>query len=129
MNTHPVRDAWFEAALDLRIRIQEANPLEGVPDDGARVVYVPDFGSKRGAVVFAQDFEADSGRRFDTKPLEGAGYFFSILSLPRYSRYRREHFIETLLDWGYFGPADGCPDWYAVEVNQIAKGSEQGGAA
>ena len=90
-----VREAWFEAALDLRIRIQEPNPLEGVQDDGARVVYLPDFGSKRGAVVFAQDFEADPAERFSTKPLQLAGYFFSVLSSQGYSRYRREDFIDS----------------------------------
>src|SRR4051812_20595653 len=99
---NPVREAWFEAALDLRIRIQDPNPLEGVLDDVARIVYLPDFGSKRGAVVFVQDFEASKSARFHTKPLEAAGYFFSILSIQAYRHYRREDFIETLVDWGYF---------------------------
>ena len=68
-------------------------------DDGARIVYLPDFGSKRGAVVFAQGFESHESQTFDTRQLEGAGYFFSILSMQGYRRYRREHFIETLVDW------------------------------
>src|SRR5215831_2949953 len=101
-----VREAWSKAALDLRIRTQEPNPLEGVDDDPARVLFLPDFGSKRGAVVFAQDFEARPLESVDTKTLQAAGYFFSILSLQVYSHYRREHFIETLVDWGYFGPAN-----------------------
>jgi hypothetical protein len=124
-----VREAWFEAALDLRIRIQEPNPLEEVPDDAARIVYLPDFGSKRGAVVFAQDFAADPDARFNTKALKAAGYFFSILSLQGYSHYSRQDFIDTLVDWGYFGPAERCPEWYAVEVRKLTANREQGGAA
>jgi len=128
VNTHPVREAWFEAALDLRIRIQEPNPLDGVPDDADRIVYLPDFGSKRGTVVFVQDFDAPTLERFGTRPLKAAGYFFSILSLESYARYKREHFIETLLDWGYFGPDESCPDWYAAAISATQKGSEQDAA-
>jgi hypothetical protein len=121
---NPVRDAWFEAALDLRIRIQEPNPLEGVQDDRARIVYLPDFGSKRGTVVFAQDFEASVLEHFDTASLKRAGYFCSIVSAVGHSRYDRETFMEALLDWGYYGPEDHCPKWYAESRN-----SEPGGAA
>ena len=121
---NPIKEAWFEAALDLRIRIQEPNPLEDVLDDPARVVYLPDFGGKRGAVVFAQDFTASHLEKFDTKSLKAAGYFYSIVSLRGYSHYRREHFVETLLDWGYFGPVDACPQWYTIELTKLAKNSE-----
>jgi hypothetical protein len=107
-----VRGAWIEAALDLRIRIQEPNPLHGVPDDCSRIVYVPDFGCKQGTVVFAQDFEAAVLERFDTATVERAGYFWSIVSAVGQSRYDREAFIEALLDWGYYGPEDRCPKWY-----------------
>ena len=124
MSTHPVREAWFEAALDLRIRVQEANPLDGAPDDPARIVYLPDFGSRRGAVIFVQDFDAPALERFDTKTLEGAGYFFSIVSMQGYAHYRREHFIETLVDWGYFGPDDRCPEWYAAAIRALTSNSE-----
>lgn len=131
VNTNPVREAWFEAALDLRIRIQEPNPLEGVPDDSARVVYLPDFGGKRGAVVFVDDFGAGSRPSFDTstKLVQAAGYFFSIVSLKVYSRYNREDFIETLVDWGYFGSPEGCPEWYTQEIEKLTKMSEQRSSA
>jgi hypothetical protein len=124
-----VREAWFEAASDLKIRVQEPNPLAGVPDDPARVIYVPDFGGRRGAVVFAQDFTEPHPEQIDTKALKEAGYFCSIVSLQGYSNYRREDFVETLVDWGYFGPVERCPEWYTAEVNRLTKGSEPGGAA
>jgi hypothetical protein len=95
-----------------------------VQDDDARIVYLPDFGGKHGAVVFVQDFEAPVLERFDTKPLQVAGYFFSILSLQGYSRYKREDFIETLMDWGYFGPAQSCPEWYITATSPVTKDSE-----
>jgi hypothetical protein len=60
--------------------------------------------------------------------LQVAGYFFSILSLETYARYRREHFIETLVDWGYFGPEECRPDWYAAALSALTKGSEQNAA-
>ena len=106
-----VREAWFLAAQDLRIRIQEPNPLKGVPDDPDRVIYLPDFGGERGTVVFAQDFGASDLKEFQTDVLDAAGYYFSILSLEGYSRYERELFLETLVDWGYFGPGDRAPEW------------------
>jgi hypothetical protein len=128
VSTARVREAWFEAALDLRIRVQEPNPLAGVPDDPARVIYVPDFGGGRGAVVFAQDFTGPRPEQIDTKALKEAGYFWSIVSLQGYSHYRRDHFIETLVDWGYFGPAEKCPAWYVAEVKRLKESSEPGGA-
>lgn len=128
VSTHPVREAWFEAALDLRIRIQEANPLDGVADDPDLIVYIPDFGGRRGTFVFVQDFDAPALESFDTKPLKAAGFFFSILSLQAYAHYKRELFIETRLDWSFFGRDECCPEWYAKVVSALAGNSEQDAA-
>jgi hypothetical protein len=129
MSVSAVRDAWFEAALDLRIRIQEPNPLGGVPDDPERIVYLPDFGSQRGTVIFAQDFAAAPLRHFDTASLRRAGYFCSTVSAIGQSKYHRRAFIEALLDWGYFGPEAGRPQWYAEETRKSQKSESEQAAS
>lgn len=41
-----------------------------------------------------------------------AGYAYSIINMNVYAKFDRAEFVETLLDWGYFGPDDKKPAWY-----------------
>jgi hypothetical protein len=65
------------------------------------------FGSPRGTLLFA-----DRDEERPTRELHASGYFFSILS-DSYEAFDENHFIETLNDWGYFGPDADRPRWYS----------------
>ena len=54
-------------------------------------------------------FDADS--EAVAEELRPYGYYLSCVNARRYSRFEREHFIETLVDWGYTGPATVRPTW------------------
>jgi hypothetical protein len=43
-------------------------------------------------------------------------YYFSAVNYESYSKYNRELFIETLIDWGYFGDNNKKPKWYIGQV-------------
>jgi hypothetical protein len=100
-----ISQAWLEAARDLEIRV--AAPFTVRVSEDELVTYeahVLDFGGTKGAVVGVLD-----DRLHDCRATQG--YYCSNLA-PSYRRYVRQHFIDTLNDWGWFGPAELRPAWY-----------------
>jgi hypothetical protein len=100
-----ISHAWGTAGSELDIR--STTPFI-VNVDGNEIVteaFLPDFGSPRGTVVLsgltAAHYEA----------LKRLNYFTSIL-FPTYRVYTREHFVDTLNDWQWFGPQEKRPSWY-----------------
>jgi hypothetical protein len=47
---------------------------------------------------------------------EAKGFYFSFLNPELYCQYDRAQYIETLVDWGRFGPPESAPRWYTEEV-------------
>jgi hypothetical protein len=66
--------------------------------------HIQDIGGPKGTVVGVLD-----DRLGDCRTAEG--YYCSNLALS-YRSYKRQHFIDTLNDWGWFGPAALPPAWY-----------------
>ncbi len=66
--------------------------------------HVLDFGGPQGSVVGVLDDKLGDCRA-------GQGYYYSNLA-PSYRRYERKHFIDTLNDWGWYGPTGLQPSWY-----------------
>ena len=99
--------AWLEAAQDLGIRVVAPFTLHS--DEGLPVTYeahIVDFGGPRGTVVGVLEDDAPwKGIRHDH------GYYSSNLA-PSYRRYDRQHFIDTLNDWQWFGDSALRPSWY-----------------
>jgi len=54
-------------------------------------------------------FETDTTLAGDA---EKEGYKWSFINRERYSVFDRETFMETLIDWGFFGPRDKRPSWW-----------------
>ena len=108
---NPVQKAWQTAATELAIRVRSGESLLGIQDDPARLLFLPDFGGPLGAVVFVQSFEDCSTDTFDLDSPSSAGYYCSILSQESYSQFDRDHFIDTLVDWGFYGSDHYRPDW------------------
>jgi len=101
-----ITSAWQEAATDLGIRVIE--PYATKDSSGTCVqceAFLPDFGSPSGAVALSYD-DTDTLRR----SLEGQ--WCSTL-FGSYEAYDRQHFIETLEDWGWFGPSGEEPNWFS----------------
>ena len=94
--------AWEEAAQDLGLEIItcfKANNRE-------YLVYIKHFGSKEGTVIM------DLNDPNELNQGEVPGFFGSKLNPEVYNKYDRDVFIDTLEDWGWFGPIEERPDWY-----------------
>ena len=97
--------SWLEAGADLSIRVQAPYAMEISPHE--LVLYeahVQEFGGPRGTVVGVLGDRLDDCR-------VARGYYVSNLSTS-YRKYDRARFIDTLNDWGWFGPAVLRPPWY-----------------
>ena len=107
--TNPMAQAWLDAANDLGIRV--VHPFAFTTTGGVTVttsgVFLPDFGSQLGTLLLC---------RFDPVELgdfaEEVDYFQSGLNPNSYEPYRRELYIDTLNDWGWFGAESAQPLWF-----------------
>lgn len=97
--------AWLEAARDLGIRVTV--PFKVQATDNEMVTYeahVLDFGGPNGTVIGVLADKLHD-YRFDR------GYYCTNLA-NSYRLYERQYFIDTLNDWGWFGPPELQPAWY-----------------
>lgn len=100
-----ISGAWRQAAADLGIRV--VAPF-GLPTESGETewfeAHILDFGGPKGTVVADQDGRLDDRRR-------RLGYYAPNL-FPTYRTYARQHLIDTLNDWGWFGERGKEPPWY-----------------
>jgi hypothetical protein len=105
-------EQWQKAALDLGIHVTapvEFRDASGQPFACEALVH--DFGSPTGAAVVSPKTE----RRVRAK-LRSVGDKLWVSRSGRLTGYNQRHFIEELLDWGWFGKAGEEPDWYSERV-------------
>jgi len=99
--------AWLEASKDLGIAVVVPYRVETTgPTPLWSEAFIPDFGSPTGAVVISS-----MSRRMVRPVLREGKRWHSELG-NGYGKYSRQHFIETLNDWGWFGQEHLRPDWY-----------------
>ena len=100
-----ISQAWLQAAADLGIRVTAPFTLH-LPDAEAITyeAHVVDFGGPKGTLTGV--FEDNLG---DCRAVQG--YYVSNLAAS-YRSYKRQYFIDTLNDWGWFGPSELRPPWY-----------------
>jgi hypothetical protein len=102
-----ISEAWRRAAADLGIRV--VSPIK-LMSEGGQVewfeAHVLDFGGPNGTVVGNQDSGVDIRKRL--------GYYASKL-FPTYRTYARQHFIDALNDWGWFGAPSKHP--HGIQAN------------
>jgi hypothetical protein len=101
--------AWQEASEDLGIAVVSPHLVDGE----SFPVHVPLFGSPVGALPVLISDQRYRGN------VEEKGYFVSLLNPEVYCKYDRGLFIETLVDWGWFGSTGEAPAWYACEVAKL----------
>ena len=106
--SNPAAQAWMDASRDLGIRF--IRPFTFTTKDGCRLTtsggWLPDFGGSHGTLLLT---------RFDPESMHGSeddtDFYSSGLNPESYEPYRREVYIETLNDWGWFG-AESPPPWF-----------------
>jgi hypothetical protein len=105
-----VIEAFREAGRDLGIDV--VAPFDLVAESGRHrfLAFIPHFGGSGGMVVA----EIDSDRAL-YRVAEKAGYYISFVNADAYELYDRIHFIDTLRDWGFYGPSERQPSWWRME--------------
>jgi hypothetical protein len=106
--TPKMAQSWQEASTDLRIRFVSPFTFEFNGKMYTCTGYLPDFGSNNGAVI--------AGRYDPDEVMDAAyeaGFYISGLSPYHYETYSREHFMDTLNDWGWFGEPQEVPPWFS----------------
>ena len=103
-------EQWQQAAVDLGITVTAPVELRDASGEPFQCeAFVHDFGSPTGAVVVSPKTE----RRL-------RGRIRDELSVCRSERrvtgYNRKHFIDELLDWGWFGKPGAEPSWYSERM-------------
>lgn len=101
-------DSWKIAANDLSIKLQAPCVIH-LNDNGELKcpIFIENFGSKSGTIIFSIN------DKLDHKLLKEYGYYCAALNPSSYSKYKRDLFIDTLNDWGFFGEPSHIPEWYA----------------
>ena len=107
--------AWIDAENDLNIKVIHPFKFETQNGDIVETVgiYLPDFGSKNGTLLtcrFDSDEVMDLG--------DDSNYYSSALSPYHYEPYKREVYIETLNDWGWFSSPNEAPKWFKGSFNK-----------
>ena len=100
-------DSWRVASVDLGIEIQ--SPFILKTSDGEEIKFellIKRFGSELGTLIFSTD------ELFHFKTAQKYGYYCSALNPENYSVYKKELFVDTLNDWGFFGKSAEQPKWY-----------------
>lgn len=70
------------------------------------LAFLPHFGGPRGMMVAAGP---PDGALYEAT--QRAGHYVSFINADMYSTYEQRHFIDTLSDWGYYGPEENRPSW------------------
>jgi hypothetical protein len=104
----PMAVAWRRAAEDLGVRFESPFSIEHSGTVYWCSGWLPDFGCPRGTVIAGRHCVDDF---FDVS--DALGYYSSGLSPFYYEAYDRERFVETLNDWGWFGPPALAPEWFS----------------
>jgi hypothetical protein len=97
-------DRWRQAAADLGFRFVSPFTLE---KGGALIEFVghlPEFGSSKGMLVFA---DPCTSAQFEAA--EDGGFGYSCVTVD--AVYDRASFAVMLRDWGWSGPPEHIPSW------------------
>lgn len=104
-----ILQAWQTAATDLGLKIKAPFYLQR--EDGMQcefIALIESIGSPQGTLICLPDEWDDL--RYDGLA-EVHGYYCSGL-YEIYEQYDRDTFVETLIDWGWYGAMSNQPSWF-----------------
>ena len=101
---------WREASVDLKFDIEIPFLLQTDKGMIKYILLIKSFGSENGTLIITTDDMGVFG------VAQKFGFYCSALNPCCYNKYDRENFIETLVDWGYFGLPENKPDWYTGHI-------------
>jgi hypothetical protein len=109
-------EAWRQAATDLGIEVAAPFAVSMGDRELLCIALVRCFGGRKGALLLPLEAMGDiftntEKARAANARLTELGYFCSLLG-ESYQHYDREHFVDTLNDWGWLGEPEAAPDWY-----------------
>jgi len=111
LNTNPEASAvWKFAGRELGFYVEAPFILSTADGEFRFVALIRDFGSPHGMLVLT-GAESDSYDQRAVEVAQSLGFGFSIVG-DTYNCYNRQHFIDTLDDWQYFG-SQPPPSWYS----------------
>jgi len=102
-------EAWRTASADLQLEF--VSPFTFMDEQGEPHTcsgLVVDVGGPKGTLIVSQhDEDPDAD-------VAGAqlGFYTSALNPRYYEKYDRKRFMNTLLDWGWYGPIEKRPPWF-----------------
>lgn len=110
-------EQWLYAAQDLGVHVTAPVELRDAAGQAFTCeALVHDFGSPTGAVVVSPKTE----RRIRAHLRSAGDKLWVSGSGRRLSAYNRNHIINTLVDWQWFGEAGAAPEWYLKRVSRPA---------
>lgn len=105
--------AWLAAGADLGLDV--VAPYRVVDSENQAIngfALVRQFGSSAGALVLDLASTTPSESAVATR----LGFFVAQVSAEAYASYDRDLFVDTLNDWGWFGPEQDRPTWFTGEA-------------
>ena len=109
-----IAESWLKAAADLDIIVVAPFLFRLKVGEYPFIALIEGFGSSKGTLICLPDEWDDLGY---AEIAEGEGYFCSGLYPESYSEYERKRFIDTLEDWGWFGPETEKPLWLRMRAD------------
>ena len=104
-----IEDAWLEAGDGLGIDVEAPYVRESSAGTTTFVAFLPDFGGPSGLVLGVRG--GDDGD-LPSHVAEDEGLVYAEVG-EAFATYDDELFRDALNEWGWHGPKDGAPDWYA----------------
>jgi hypothetical protein len=103
-----VCEAWQQAAQELGFRFTPSVRISLDAQSYTFLGLVHSFGGPEGALLALYQ----PGHSLSEYP-QPDGYHVSLLSASSYDHYERQHFVDTLDDFQWFGPEVERPEWYS----------------
>ena len=108
-----IAQSWLLAAAELHITVITPYVLDFDDEKYEFIALIKDFGCPSGTLICLPDSWDDLGYA-DIAELNG--FYCSGLYPESYMQYERNHFIEALEDWGYFGDEIKRPVWLTKKL-------------
>jgi hypothetical protein len=102
-------EAWTKASEELGIKINTNQIIK--LNNGKEFefsLHIENFGGKLGTLLTG----IDNSHLLNFTEFKSESYYLSCINEFSYEKFEKSLFIDTLNDWGWFGPEYEKPSWY-----------------